>query len=72
MSFAVSDLLSRFGEKGGKEPTKGVLELPLETPFPLDPPGPSIADAQKYFVQILCSYMTHWCVAQEAGGYARI
>ena len=72
MRFAVSDLLSRFGEKGGKELTKGVLELPLETPFPLDPPGPSIADAQEYFGQIVCSSMTHWCIAQGAEGYARI
>jgi hypothetical protein len=38
-------VLSRFGEKVPKEPTKGVLELPLETPFPLDPPGPSIVAA---------------------------
>ena len=52
MSFAVSDLLSRFGEKGGKEPTKGVLELPLETPFPLDPPGSSIVAALLDFSQI--------------------
>ena len=52
MSFAVSDLLSRFGEKGGKEPTKGVLELPLETPCPLDPPGPPIAGAQECFAYL--------------------
>ena len=45
--------LSRFGEKVTKEPTKGILELPLETPFPLEPPGPLFVTAWESFGCIL-------------------
>ena len=48
MAVPAGAFLSWFGKKGTKEPTKGVPELPLGTPFPLEPPGPVIARRKKY------------------------
>ena len=44
-----------------KKPTKGYRELPLATPFHLDPPGPSILALIMFRIKFSCSHDTERC-----------